>query len=102
MVVGIYRLTSVPLEAVSDIFENLTPFMTSEVTMIGDLNLSWKSTDSDSLNFFCAGLGLIQLISDPTHPNLKDTTKSAFIDIISTNHHRKYSSCGVLPLDIRK
>ena len=45
-VAGIYCLSSALLKAATDIFENLTHFMTSEVAVMGDLNLNWMSTDS--------------------------------------------------------
>ncbi len=47
--VQIYHLPSAPVEAVTNIFNNLVSFMSLEILIMGDLNPNWLSKGSKCL-----------------------------------------------------
>ena len=75
------------------------PLTDSEVIVLGDLNLDWLTNASKVLKS-CHNLHRTQLINEPTHPNLKDMSKSTSIDLIFCNRPDKYLANGVSDLVI--
>lgn len=73
----------------------MTGFNSSELLLIGDLNLDWLTASSDNLKVVCDSLNLTQLINSSTRPNIKNLSKSSLLDLILTNAPHKHTDVGV-------
>lgn len=93
VVIGVYRF--VPKLALEDFGKIMSTYVSSELVVLGDLNLDWLSESSISLKQLCLELNLSQLIQHPTRPNTKNHFKSTLIDIVITNRPLKYPQSGV-------
>ena len=79
--------------ALEDFGKLLLSYVSSELVVMGDLNLDWLSESSSRLKDLCLELDLAQII--PTRPNMKNLAKSILIDIVLTNRPLKYPHSGV-------
>lgn len=59
------------LEALISLNNDITGLNSNEFVLVGDLNLDWLSSASDSLKSICDLLNLGQLIDSPSRPNVK-------------------------------
>lgn len=94
-IVGVYRPPTAISSSVSDIAHLLSELNKSEVILLGDFNINWLSKDCDNLKERCDDLNLVQIVNDPTRPNLKDSSRSILIDLILCNRPDKISASGV-------
>jgi hypothetical protein len=72
------------VDAIGAISECLTPFLYSELVILGDINLHWLSPASNQFKSISIDFNLTQLISKPTRPNVKNPVNSLLIDLILT------------------
>lgn len=96
---GVYRPPSAPSAGISDLAHLISSHLSSEIILLGDLNLDWLSNTSDGRKDLCIDLNLTQLISAPTRPDPANLEKSTLLDLILTNKPHNFKASGVLPLD---
>ena len=99
-VIGIYRPPAAPPDSLNLLTDLLSSFLNTECLISGDFNWNWLTDASHCFKNACVDLGLTQLISEPTRPNLKYPHKSTLLDLILTNRPEKYTSSGVFPLGV--
>ena len=94
-IVGCYRFPRAVAASVPNLTAILTDLISTEVVVIGDLNLNWLNEQSDSFKADCSDLGLVQLIDSPTRHNPKRPENDSLLDIILTNAPHKFTATGV-------
>uniref|UniRef100_A0A3B3BNA3 Reverse transcriptase domain-containing protein n=1 Tax=Oryzias melastigma TaxID=30732 RepID=A0A3B3BNA3_ORYME len=99
-IMGCYRPPSANSEALSSLFNHVASLNAGEFVLTGDLNLDWLSPKSDNLKSVCDSLNLTQLIDSPTHPNIKNPSKSSLIDLILTDAPHKFTAIGIFANDL--
>lgn len=99
-IIGCYRPPSASQEALASLASYMTGFNSSELLLVGDLNLDWLTASSDNLKAVCDSLHLTQLINSSTRPNTKNPSKSSLLDLILTNTPHKYTDTGVFANDL--
>lgn len=100
VVIGIYRPPSADSESIDSLAKLISMYEDSEMLIMGDFNLNWLNNASDKLKECLSNLNLTQIITEPTRPNLKDSSKSTLIDLVFTNKVYKIVSSGVFELGI--
>lgn len=100
IVVGVYRPPSAELGSIDAIADLLSHNSDAELIVMGDFNLNWLNDTSSHFKEVSAGLNLFQLITEPTRPNLKDSSKSTLIDLIFSNRVDNITAWGVFELGI--
>ena len=100
IVVGIYRPPSAHISAIDKLANLLSQHSNTETIIMSDLNLDWLTSASKYLKEVSGNLNLSQLVTEPTRPNLKDSSRSTLIDLIFTNRSDKITSCGVFDIGI--
>ena len=98
VVIGVYRPPSADPRAIDKLAELISQYSNMETLLVGDLNCNWQSNASDYLKEVCGDLNLVQLIKEPTRPNLNDISRSTLIDLIFTNRVDKIIASGVFEL----
>lgn len=99
-VMGCHRPPSACNEALSSLSDIIARFNMSELVLVGDLNLDWLTSASNSLKSVCDSFNLAQLIHSPTRPYAKQPTRSLLIDLIITNVPHKYTGVGIFANDL--
>ena len=94
-VLGVYRPPSADALALDKLAQLMAKFSTSEILVLGDINLNWRTQVSDKLKDICNSLNLTQLINEFTRPNKKDISRSTLIDLILCNREDKITAAGV-------
>ena len=100
IVIGIYRPPSAGKDSVETLGNLIAQYTKDELIVTGDFNLlaNWLNSNSDHLKEVSGNLNLTQLLVDPTRPDLKDSSKSSWIDLFFTNRADKIVSSGVFEL----
>lgn len=76
--------------ALNNLSELLSKYGRSELLIVANFNIDWRTPVSNTLKDICSELNLFQLITEPTRQNPKDSSKSILIDPIFTNTPSKY------------
>lgn len=100
VIIGIYRPPSASIKALDQLAELLSIYADSETIILGDFNIDWSSAASGRMKEVAASLNFIQLISEPTRPNLLNPSKSTTIDLIFSNRPDKITNTGVFDLGV--
>lgn len=98
--IGCYRPPSASHEALASLASSVTGFNSSELLLVGDLNIDWLTTSSDDLKAVSNSLNLTQLINSSTRPNTKSPSKSSLLHLILTNVPHKHMDPGVFASDL--
>ena len=99
-VVGFYRPPSAHNSSIDKLVDILSKYSNIEIIVMGDFNIDWLSNSSDYLKEISGNLNLSQLVTEPTRPNLKDSSRSTLIDLIFSNKSDKILDCSVFDLGI--
>lgn len=99
-VIGIYRPPSADASYIDKLADLLSQYSNAEMIVMGDFNLDWLSITSNYLKEVGGNLNLSQLVTEPTRPNLKNSSRSTLIDLIFSNKSDKILACGVFDLGI--